>query len=526
MRDVPVRHRNMRAVFEYSWGLLSLQERKLFAQLSVFRGGFTREATVKVSDADELLLMALVQKSLIKHSALGHYELSEPARQFADEKLKEKADIFERAHEQHAEYYSAYVQEKETLVGGPKQQETLTQIHREIENVREALHWAFSKSHIDRSLKIVNALGRFWEIRGYWSEGVTTLKRALAIKGQAPVEARTQALRWAANLERLLGNYPTAKELAEESLALSRAAGDRRGVTAALNHLGMIVRAQGDYPASRTFYQESVSVWRELGDKPGLASTLNNLGNLEYTQGDYEAAYKYHSESLALKREVGDKWAIAISLNNLGNVANYQGDYPSARRFYEESLSLHRELQDKRGISATLHNIGVVANEQADFAAARVYFEESLAIRRELDDKSGIAASLSNLGIVAHHQGDYISARIFHEQSLSLNHELGNKRLTLIALTGIASAASRSGDYAEARKYFEESLVMCRDINDKRSAARNLLGLALLAEIEGKTTWAVRLTGAAEAIRDTIGAPISPVDKHEYEQQVTELPSP
>ena len=117
------------------------------------------------------------------------------------------------------------------------------------------------------------------------------------------------------------GDYPGARALGEESLAIRRQLGDRKGIAASLNNLGLVACDQGDYPAARALYEESLAIKRELGDRVGIANSLNNLGNVAYDQAELAFARALYEESLAIARELGDREGVARVLGNLGNVA-------------------------------------------------------------------------------------------------------------------------------------------------------------------------------------------------------------
>ncbi len=124
---------------------------------------------------------------------------------------------------------------------------------------------------------------------------------------------------------------------------------------------GLVAYEQGDYPSARAMLEESLALSREIGDKSGIAHSLNNLGLVAMEQGDYSSARALYEESLALRRELGDKWGIANSLGNLGLVAMEQGDYTAARALHSKSLALRMDLGEKKGIAAYLAGLGGVA---------------------------------------------------------------------------------------------------------------------------------------------------------------------
>ena len=135
------------------------------------------------------------------------------------------------------------------------------------------------------------------------------------------------------------------------------------------------------------------------------AKVWNGAGALAWLQGDYAAARAYYEQSLAIRREIGDRQGIALSLNGLGNVAMYQRDYAAARAYFEQSLGIQREIRDRRGMAASRLNLGNVAYDQGNYAAARAYYEQSLEIRREIGDRQGVAYSLEAFAALASSSG-------------------------------------------------------------------------------------------------------------------------
>ena len=125
-----------------------------------------------------------------------------------------------------------------------------------------------------------------------------------------------------------------------------------------LNNLGIVAVNQGDYPAARALHEESLAIRRELGDQSGIATSLNNLGYWPTIRATIRPPR--HCTRRAW-RSVGN-WGIGraspTSLNNLGNVAFEQGDYPAARALFEESLAIHRELGDRLGIASLAEQPG------------------------------------------------------------------------------------------------------------------------------------------------------------------------
>ena len=481
------RQRTLQALIDWSFDLLDGSQKALLARLSVFMGGWTLEAAEVVCSGREVetweildLLTALVDKSLViteQHDGTTRYRLLETVRQYAGEKLQESGEV-DVVGVKHQRFYLALAEEAEPKLQGPEQAAWFDRLEIEQDNLRAAMEGGAKEA----GLRTAGAMGWFWYVRGYWSEGRDRLIGSLRETGEgADAAARAKALNGAGLLAWAQRDYASARTLHEENLAAFRELGDKGGIANSLMCLGDVSRDQRDYTTARTLYEQSLGLFHELGDKGGIAYSLMSLGFVADYQEDYASARTVHGESLGLFRELGDKRGIATSLNILGDVAKAQGDYAAAWTLFEESLALHRELGAQPGVASSLYNLGQVASYQGDYGAARTLLEESLAIRRELGDKQGIAASLHNMGNVAKEQGDFASARTLYEQNLVIARELGGK-------LGIATS---------------------------------LEAFAALAAPQKQTEQAVRLWGAADRLREESVAPLPTNAREEYDRQVS-----
>jgi predicted ATPase/DNA-binding SARP family transcriptional activator len=487
------RQQTLRATLDWSYDLLTKPERSLLRRLSVFTGGWTLEAAEGVCDGEGIdtsqilnLLTSLVDKSLIvfeerERDGGGRYRMLEMVRKYAAESLQASAETGQ-VRSKHRDYFLALAEEVETQLKGAAQGAGLARLEREHENLREALEWCrIEKDGAPAGLRLAGALGRFWEVRGYPAEGRRYLLEALAREA-------------------------SAERTPERARALNRA--------------GVLAWRQGDYPAAMALHEQSLAIQRELGDKRGIVLALHELGNVVHLQGDYLAARMLHEESLAISRELEDSQGIADSLDYLGNVSREQGDYETARVFYAESLAISRELKNRGGIAWLLNQMGSVSREQGDYETARAYFEESLAISRELGDKWGIAWSLNRLGNVAREQSDYLVARMLHQESLTISRELGDRRGIAWALCSLGNVDNDQGNSGSARSLYKESLSIHGKLGDRRGVTESLEGMAAVMMAQSETQQAVRLWGAAHVLRERIGAPLPLRERKKYDQHL------
>jgi predicted ATPase/DNA-binding CsgD family transcriptional regulator len=415
-RDLPTRLQTMRNAIAWSYDLLTPDEQVHFQRLSVFVRGFTLEAAEEVaSGSDEALATDVLDgvASLVDHSLFRQVEgpdgeprflMLETIREFATEQLNlsSEEEVF---RSRHAHYYAKLAEDAEHGLVGPEQGPWLKRLEADNDNFRAALAWMIEREPGPTAQRFAGALLRFWDIRGYLSEGRSWLERALATKSDKPDAARTRALLSAATLARRQGDYPHATELYKESLEASRELNNRSGIASALNNLGVIAHEQAEYPRANELYGEALDIFREDGDRQRTAATLTNLGIVARRQGDYDRATELYEESLGIWRALGDRLRVALNLNNLGVLAFTRGDLPRAVSLYEEALPVYRELDDRGGIALTLNNLAEAVRDQGDLSRATEYYEESLSLRAEQGDRAGIAESLAGVASVAARAG-------------------------------------------------------------------------------------------------------------------------
>jgi tetratricopeptide (TPR) repeat protein len=260
-------------------------------------------------------------------------------------------------------------------------------------------------------------------------------------------------------------------------LMLAGAAAPTKARARALFAAGVLTGEQGDYASADKLINESQDIALQLGDRKGVAVSLNALAVFARDRGDVAKAHILFEATLGLWRELGDQKAVARALSNLANVLKLQGDYDRAYALHVECRSIFQGLGDRAGVAWSLNYQGDVARDHSDSAAARTLYEQGLGIFRELGDHWGIAGTLADLGSLAREQGDYSSAHSLYAESIKLFRELDHKR-------GIARLLECSACSAAAQREAERSL---------------------------------RLAGAAAALRQNIGAPLTPAEQAKLE---------
>jgi len=494
-QDVPARQQTLHNTIEWSYKLLDAQEQRFFRRLSVFVGGCTLQAIEAIyaalgdGDGEGQVLdkvESLIDKSLLQQTQQGEDELRlgmlETIREYGLERLviSGEADATRQAH---AMYYLALAEEADAQLSSPQQAVWLERLEREHDNLRAVITWSLETAEdaAQRQVALLRlgvALVEFWHVHGYYSEGRNVLESALAGSEGVAAPLRAKALSAAAMLVTLQGDAERAMILVEESLALSRA----------------------------------------LGDTPGIALAFYLLGHAAWLQGDLARAGALLEESSELYKAMDDRDSVAFTLYNLANLARYQGGYAKARVLLEESLALFRERANKRGMALALlldAELRFVAHR--DPSLIRPLLAESQALFKEIGDKDGLALHSYVSGQVALSQGDTSTARSLLEESLALYRDLGDRQRMAQVLVGLAKVEAYQGNLATAHVLYEESLSVA-GAGYKLDVASGLEGLANVVAAQGEVAWAARLWGAAETLRDTMGATFPPLERSDYEQ--------
>jgi predicted ATPase/DNA-binding winged helix-turn-helix (wHTH) protein len=368
------RQRTLRSLIDWSYDLLSDVERALLCRLSVFSGGWTLEAAEAVCSGDGVargdtleLLTALIDKGLAlaeEHNAATRYRLLETVRQYARDRLA-KQHRPTHWRDRHLAHFLALAEEGEEGIRGAEQAAWLERLEAEHDNLREALAWSATPgADAAAGLRMAGALFPFWMRHSHLTEGRSWVEQMLSERPdeQFPM-ARAKALNGAGYLATMLGDFAAARALHEESLAIRRGLGDRRGISVSLNNLAMAVLHQDgrDHARSQELLEESLAIRRELDDQWGIAICLNSLGSNALDRGDPAEARVLEEESLAIRRRLNDRFGIANSLINLGEAAVLRNDHTAASDTLEEAFAIAGEIGEQNVTTRALHTASRIA---------------------------------------------------------------------------------------------------------------------------------------------------------------------
>jgi predicted ATPase/DNA-binding CsgD family transcriptional regulator len=413
-RDLPPRQQTLRAAIAWSHALLTPAEQDLFRRLAVFAGGFDVDAGCWAVGSDEGAPLpgtqhlepgilngveSLVEKSLVRREVLSdgtaRLRMLETIREYAWELLLASGES-DAISARHLAYFLALAERAEPELTGRDQVAWLDRLTRDQDNLRAATRWAVDHGDAEAVLRLGAALWRFWWAR---VDGDETRERVASIlvlaDGSGPSSAQARALHGAGVLARLLGDYPAAHAMFEQSRDVAAAIGDRHATASALYDLGRLASYQGQYGVARALLEASLKILQALGPHRILASNLASLGYLEYLEGRYPETRAWADQGLQVARQLDDQRTIADSIHLIGLSYHAERATDLARRKYESCLEIFEALGDKHTISMTLGDLGGLATINGDVAGARTYFRAGLSMARDAGNRRRVTLMLS-----------------------------------------------------------------------------------------------------------------------------------
>jgi tetratricopeptide (TPR) repeat protein len=557
MRDLPERHRSIRAVFDHSWKRLMADEQQVMCQLSVFQGGFQRQAAEQVAGTSLSILSNLVNRTLLRRVAPGRYGLHELIRQYSAEHLAADPRAHAAAQKRHYAYYLALAETANEELKGPNQLEWLERLEQDHSNLRVALEWALKSDREtpgeDRALRLAGALRWFWRMRGHIHEGGDWLIEALQTSPERPTTARASALLALSMILNFLGNLGAARLHVEECAAIFRELGNQRGLAEALSEAGAMLIWQGEATLGQARIREALAIFRNYGNRWGEAQALFRLGwNLADYGGD-PAGRVMLEESAAILEKLDEKYLYTSVLISLGIVELGLGDYATAQSHFEGGLVTAREIRHPLGIADALTNLGCLFRIKGEYATAQSRFEESLLVYQEHGYnkwQTDVHCAMAENAIA---QGDFSTAHSHLQTASSLLGSSENKWLQVLVLYFRGLLAYYEGEMEEAARELKETTTLAREGQFKPDFARSLVtlgrvrlalgevklatdsvqeGLRLSAKfghklsvaialealanvsvVQSEGAQAVMLFATAHTLRETLGAPLPPIDR-------------
>jgi tetratricopeptide (TPR) repeat protein len=486
--DVPGRHRSLGHVFEYSWRLLSKQEKVVLAGLSCFRGGFDRKGAKAVAGAALPVIGLLVDKSLLHRISTDRFGIHEVTRQYAEAKLRENSAQYSSIRDLHSLYYIDYIEEKEALLKTSERKQIIDEMYVEIENIRSAWEWAVEHRRFADLARSTKSLYILYTSLGWFRSGEQLFSHTIDSLGKVPefsdpaFPAADKAIAglllnrgW---LRVLIGRRKEAVEDFEQSLSLFRRIEDRAGEAAALCRLSATELFAGRFDKATELAVESLECVEGTGDLLTKAMALNNYGNVERRMGNYTHAAEIYAETLAVLEEIGDTYGEIVALGNLG-VVNYRlHNFEIARKITEESVALSEKFGEKRLIAEGYSDLANILREMGEMEQARKILHLCIEQNRELGLRSATGINIGNLAFLESRDGNFEKASELYSEMIGIATELGRPMMLIDSLCGQADIAMLKGDVDKAFEYFYRALEHAPGMPVVRSLLHILIGLA------------------------------------------------
>jgi predicted ATPase/transcriptional regulator with XRE-family HTH domain len=480
-RDLPARQQTLDAAIAWSHDLLRADEQALFRRLAVFAGGCTlgaaEELGARVPELLKLDVAALPgfpeevdASSVVAGSEPHHRSTSDPQVFGLLSSLNDKS----------------LVRQVEGADGRPR--------FMMLETVRE-----YAQARLTAS-------GEEPFARHAHAEYVQALIREEQPRLKGPDQLAAMA-RLDAEHDNLRAALSWADEQQDVTLALWLAGG-----------AGPYWFGRGHLTEGRDRLERALA--RPGGSVAARLQALISASMLVRAQGDQVRAAELADESLEIAR-AGDERSLSTALYTRGNIAQAQGDHDLAAAMLEEALALAKKVGPPSRVASILNVLSDVADARGDVARAVALMDEAIALKREVGDTSGLAICLSNMGAIMLDHGEPVRAIPFLEEALELFRALKNQANTGMALHNLGVAALDSGDLARAPVFLRDGLAHFAEVGDRSGVAFSLEAFGKLAGSLGRPATALRLYGAAEAVRVEIGEPIPAGQRDDYALEVT-----
>ncbi|HEV7992391.1 MAG TPA: protein kinase [Gemmatimonadaceae bacterium] len=518
--DRPARHGTMRAVIDWSYVLLTDEERALFRRLAVFAGGASLEAAEAA--ASEVVprvldgLESLVSKSLLQSEEQPdgdpRFTMLETVREFGLEQLS-TSDDDAAARRAHRSYFIALAERGAAQLRGPDQAAWLDRLEREHANLRLALDDALGD---DRGLRdaarLSVALHRVWLTRGPLLEGIDYLRRvldAMDAPGAQPSDAMSRA-RVTSSMAHLVATrslFREARDLFARSLTLYRAADDRAAIAATLNNLAWQVWIVGDLAEGEALSREAMAIHAELRDELGVMLSRSNLAWIAMERGDFDVAEQHFEAVIASHERRGEARAAAFAMSSLGELAARRGDHARAVALHERALRVGDPVADLGYRTLVLVRLAASRHELAHpgdhFASIE---REHVPALREFGRLWPLAYALNKLGELLLARGDAGRARAVLEEALDARITAGVAAGQAETRLLLGVARLRAGDRVGAATQIAEGIAAARTYGARPILIAGIEAAAELALDAGTTDLAATLLASAERARNADGA--------------------
>jgi predicted ATPase len=528
-RGGPGRQQSLRAVIDWSWELLTDDERVVLRRLAVHVEGCTLESAEAVGAGEDVpadlvagVLVRLVDRSLVSvvDGAEGpRYRLLESVSAYCLERLDEAGEAA-TVRERHRSHYVGLAERIAPQLHGAGQRRGLQQLDAETANLRAALDEAVRGGAAAEAHRLVNALAWYWVLRGRLGEAHHSLTAALDTAG--PSAARATTATWRAAVELRLGDPSRPADAPDAGSSCD----DRAGLARALWYLGHARIGFGTAATSSAPVDQAFALFRELGDRWGIAAALCSRARQALDRGDLAALRADGERSRTLFRELGDGWGEMQAGFVLGVLAQITGDYARAARLHHSAVHAGEELGMWTDVSDNLCQLGRLALLTGDHADAERLHERARGLAVEQGYTVGEEFAEVGIALGARRRGDLDRAEPLLRKWLEWDRAMHSDPGAALILAELGFVAELRGDAESAREMHGEGLTAARKSGDPRAVALALEGLAGAHALAGDRELAAGLLAEAAATRLAAGAPLPAAERGDVDRITAAIADP
>ncbi len=462
LRDIPSRHRNLRAVFEHSWSLLSEEERRVLARLSMFRGGFTAPVAERVTDASPLVLTALADKSMLQQIPSGRYDILDVLRHYAAEKLNQMPGEPDETLQRHGLEFAAQLRQMIFDLNTHLQKQAIETFQVEFENIRVAWKWALQHARWEALDQMQDAICLYHDIVGRFTEAQAIFASALQVLQDQALTPYHQGVlarlrMWQGLFAFRLGDQENGLGQMEQSLEIFRQTGMLWEHAYTLNHLAEAYMMLRRFDLARQRLEESQHLY-PCSNPPATLQQAIHSGFTRYLQGGillqqgYPTHAKPHLEkALETVQTLGNQWASMRVLALLARVWAALQNNEECLRIRLRVLEIYKELGDRRGMAASLNNLSAVYESMGEPEQATQVLNQALVISREIGDRRLTGVILLNLAddhrVIYHTPAEAVPLA---QEALQIFQEMGDESGTVYAGYDLAGAYLDAGQITQA----------------------------------------------------------------------------
>ena len=504
------RQTTLRRTFDWSWDLLLSPEKMALAQLSVFVGGFTLDASEAVLDlsmAQAALwsvdaVHSLVGKSFVRQVSDTRFDLLESVREYAAEHLRTEnrfvgsgASAQLAAEQRHGAFFAAL---------GPAR--ATRDSCAELDNLTAACRRATQRAEGDLAARALEGAWSSLTLRGPFATGV---ELAADVRKIPLLSDTAMALvnRVHGNALMATGHMQDARHRFEAAINAAQRSGDKYSLVRGLGSMAQLHAHAGRMDDAMQLYSEALLGANELGDRSLQCDLSSGLGGCCEYLGNSEDANRHYGAALQISIACGDRQREGGALGNLGQLHANQGRLAEARRCYESALQIAREFGDRRWEGDASCNLGLLNHVEGRMDLAAVQLQVALGVARELGYVRLESIVLCNLGIVQDATGQSGAAQSSYERAVELADELGDRRSEGQFLGYLGALHARQGRLEDARGCARNGVVLLRSVSDPVSLAVALCQLSDVEQCAGNSEAAAAAMEEAGRIAQTIHAP-------------------